>query len=139
MALLDPCIDESRTLGIMEEKEATSARDKELSARLEEERELREINDELLEIHGRYPAKKQEGVIRLIYENANGIDSRFKDNWKVEKAKEIHDELEVDIAAYNEHKMNMKHKMNKVGFNQLFWGGEAEVRSVVAHNVHEDC
>lgn len=31
----------------------------------------------------------------------------------------------------------MKHKLNKVGFNQLFWWGEAEVRSVVAHNVHE--
>jgi hypothetical protein len=30
----------------------------------------------------------------------------------------------------------MQHKLNKVGFNQLFWGGEAEVRSVVAHNVH---
>ncbi len=30
----------------------------------------------------------------------------------------------------------MQHKLNKVGFNHLFWGGEAEVRSVVVHNVH---
>ncbi len=30
----------------------------------------------------------------------------------------------------------MQHKLNKVGFNQFFWGGEAEVCSVVAHNVH---
>ncbi len=43
---------------------------------------------------------------------------------------------EVDIAAYNKHRLNMQHKLNKVGFNQLFWGGEEEVCSVVAHNVH---
>jgi hypothetical protein len=30
----------------------------------------------------------------------------------------------------------MQHKLNKVVFNQLFWGGEAEVCSVVVHNVH---
>jgi hypothetical protein len=30
----------------------------------------------------------------------------------------------------------MQHKLNKVGFNQLFWGGGAEVYSVVVHNVH---
>ncbi len=72
----------------------------------------------------------------LVCKNANGIDERFKNNWKVEKAKEIHNDLEVDIAAYNKHWLNMQHKLNKVGFNQLFWGGEAEVCSVVAHNVH---
>jgi hypothetical protein len=32
----------------------------------------------------------------------------------------------------------MRHKDNVNGFNQLFKGGEAEVRSVVAHNVHEN-
>ncbi len=75
-------------------------------------------------------------MIRLVYENANGIDGRYKNKWKVEKAKGIHNDLEVDISAYNEHRLNMQHKLNKVGFNQLFWGGEAEVRLVVAHNVH---
>jgi hypothetical protein len=55
---------------------------------------------------------------------------------KVEKAKGIQYDLEVDIAAYNEHQQNVQHKLNKVGFNQLFWGGEAEVCLVVAHNVH---
>ena len=50
----------------------------------------------------------------------------------------MHNDLEVDIAAYNEHRLNMKHKENVNGFNQLFRGGEAEVRSVVAHNVHEN-
>ena len=89
---------------------------------LVETQELQTINDEVLEIQGNWPAKKQEGVIRLIYENANGIDGRFKDNWRVEKAKELYDELEVDVVAYNEHKLNLWHKMNKLGINQLFWG-----------------
>ena len=135
---LNPRIDESGTLEGMEGLEDDHTRDNEMSVRLEEERGLREIKDEVLEVHGRYPSKKQEGVIRLIYENANGIDGQLKSNWKVEKAREIHDELEVDIVAYNEHKINLKHRMNKVGFNQLFWGGEAEIKSVVAHNVHEE-
>ncbi len=30
----------------------------------------------------------------------------------------------------------MQHKQNKIGFSQLLWGGEAEVRSIVGHNVH---
>ena len=42
----------------------------------------------------------------------------------------------MDVTAYNEHRLNMGHKMNKVGFNQLFWGGEVEIQLVVAHNVH---
>jgi hypothetical protein len=74
--------------------------------------------------------------MQLVYEKANGIDGRFTNNLKVAKAKELHDELEVDVAAYNEHRLNMQHKLNKVGFSQLFWGGEAEVCSVVGHNVH---
>ena len=85
------------------------------------------INDAVMEIHWQRPMEKQDGVIRLVYKNANGIDSWFKDNWKVDKAKDLHDELAVDITAYNKHKINMKYKQNKVGFNQLFWGGEAKV------------
>jgi hypothetical protein len=134
---LDRRVDETGTL---EEEEETleMIRDRERAAELDEARELTSIRDEVLEIHGNRPGRKQDGVIRLMYENANGIDGRFTENWKVEKARELHDELEVDVVAYNEHKLNLKHKMNKVGFNQLFWGGEAEVRSVVAHNVHEN-
>ncbi len=51
----------------------------------------------------------------------------------MEKAKEIHDELEVNIVAYNEHRLNMKDQRNVNRFNQLFKGGE-----VVAHNIHEN-
>lgn len=29
--------------------------------------------------------------------------------------KKIHDELEVDMVAYNEHRINLKHSQNRVG------------------------
>ena len=32
----------------------------------------------------------------------------------------------------------MKHKDSYNGFNQFFLGGVADIRSVVAHNVHEN-
>ena len=63
--------------------------------------------------------------------------NKISDNDKLEKAKQIHDDLEVDVACYNEHRQNLMHKDNRNGFSQLFCGGEAEVRSVVAHNTHE--
>jgi hypothetical protein len=56
----------------------------------------------------------------------------------VEKAKEIHDDLEIDIAAYCKHQSNIHHKKNSNGFNQLFKGGEATVKSIIAHNAHEN-
>ena len=46
-------------------------------------------------------------------------------------------ELEADVVCYNEHRVNIKHKENYNEFNQLFQGGGAEIRSVVAHNVHK--
>ncbi len=96
------------------------------------------VSNNVLRIHGTAPGLKGEGIPRLIYENVNGLNNRLMDNEKVERARELHDELEVDIAAYNEHRLNMAHKLNINGFNQLFKGGEAEVRSVVSHNVHEN-
>jgi hypothetical protein len=59
-------------------------------------------------------------------QKSNGFDGRLGNNAKIEKAKRIHNELQVDIAAYNEHRITMKHTLNKVSFNRLFWGGEAE-------------
>ncbi len=32
----------------------------------------------------------------------------------------------------------MQHRHNSVGFSRLFGGGEADVRSVVAHHVHKN-
>ena len=84
------------------------------------------------------PGSKRDGVIRLIYENVNGINNRLCNNDKVEKAKKIIDDLEADIVAYNEHRLNMQDRHNVNGFSQLFKGGEAAIHSVVAHNVHEN-
>jgi hypothetical protein len=61
------------------------------------------VPEEVLRVHGIAPSGKLEGVVRLIYENINGVNNRLYNNDKVEKAKEIHDELEVNIVAYNEH------------------------------------
>jgi hypothetical protein len=85
------------------------------------------VPEEVLLIHGAAPATKPEGVIRLIYENANGISNKLCNKEKVEKAKELHDDLEVDIVAYNEHRINMQDRRNVNGFNQLFKGGEADI------------
>ncbi len=76
------------------------------------------ILDKVLKIHGVAPASKGEGIICLIYENANGFRNRLSINEKVEKAKEIHDELNVDIAAYCKHWLNMRNRHNVNGLNQ---------------------
>jgi hypothetical protein len=91
------------------------------------------ISEEVLQVHGVAPSSKGKGVGRLIYENVNGLSNRLSNNKKVEKAKEIHYELEVDIIAYNEHRLNMSHRGNINGFNQLFKGGEAALQLVLCH------
>ena len=42
------------------------------------------------------------------------------------------------VVAYSEHRLNYKHKDNRNGFSQIIRGGEAEIRSIAAHNVHEN-
>ena len=133
--LLSSALDETGTVDFV--CEDIDVNDSEVQQQIKNIREI-SITDERLKIHGRFPPKKGDGTIRLIYENANGINNRLSNNDKVEKAKEIHDDLEVDVVAYNEHRLNMKHKSNVNGFNQLFRGGESSIQSVVAHNVHEN-
>jgi hypothetical protein len=58
-------------------------------------------------------------------------------NNKLEKAKYLIHEWVADIVGMVEHRQNLKHKNNSNGWNKLL-RGEEEVRSVVAHNVHED-
>ena len=100
--------------------------------------EISGVSDEDLTVHGVAPGKKPDGVPRLIYENPNGFNYRISNTKKLEKAKEIIDELEADLVAYSEHRLNCKHKDNRNGFSQMFRGGEAEIRTVVAHNVNEN-
>ena len=94
--------------------------------------------EKLLRVHGIAPGKKLDGVTRIIYENANSFNTRISGNEKEEKAKKVIDELKADVVCYNEHRVNMKYKENHNGFNHLFRGGEAEIRSVVAHNLHKN-
>ena len=101
-------------------------------------REIEGIKDELLTVHGVAPGRKAEGVSRLVMENVNGFNTTIGENEKLAKAKEINDELEADIIAYTEHRINSKHKLNRNGLSQMFQGGESEIRSVGAHNVHEN-
>ena len=107
-------------------------------AKILEQEEIVNVSDELLRVHGVPPQKKKEGCMRFIYENPDGINNRISGNEKLEKARDLIDELEADVVAYSEHRQNLKHKDNNNGFSQLFNGGEAEVRSVVGHNVHEN-
>jgi hypothetical protein len=106
----------------------------------QEQNRVRELGvaDEALQVHGTPPLSKGKEILRLVYENVNGLSNKVSDNEKVEKAKKIHDELEVDIAAYNKHRLNMQHRRNVNSFNQLFTGGEAAIQLVVSHNIHKD-
>jgi hypothetical protein len=94
--------------------------------------------DKVLQVHRTPPSSKGEGIVRLVYENFNELSNKLSDNEKVKKAKEIHDELEVDIAAYNEHRLNMQHRGNVNGFNQIFKRREVAIQLVVAHNIHKN-
>ena len=52
-------------------------------------------------MHGVAPKKEGWGVTRVIYKNPTGFNSRMNRNEKMEKAKEIIDELEADVEAYS--------------------------------------
>jgi hypothetical protein len=105
--------------------------------------EVEEINridapKEILILPGSTLPKKPNGIVWLIYENANGLGKKFANNNKVKPAKEIHNDLEVDTVAYTKHQLNMWHARNVNGFNQLFCEGEAAICPLVTHNVHEN-
>ena len=49
---------------------------KNLTATRLEMEEIMEISDEILEVHGVAPGRKEEGVTRVIYENIDGLNKR---------------------------------------------------------------
>ena len=103
-----------------------------------ENEEIQGISNNLLNVHGIAPGAKPEGVTRLIYENPDGFNTRISGNEKLEKAKELIDELGADVVAYSEHKINSAHKDNINGMGQMFNGEEAEIRTQTGHNRHEN-
>ena len=82
----------------------------------------RGVSDNLLEVHGVVPAQKPEGATRMIYENGNRFNSRMSNNDKLDRAKQVMDDLEPDTAAFNKCNLNLKHKDNNNGFSQMFNG-----------------
>ena len=100
--------------------------------------EIEGIAKELLTVQGQAPGPKSEGTVRLAMENPNGLGTRIAGNDKLEKAKELADELELDLLALTEHRINPRHRQNKNGLAQMFKGGESEVRAQVGHNAHEN-
>ena len=100
--------------------------------------EIKGVTDEVLKVNGISPGKKGEGMTRVIYENPNGFNSQITRNEKLEKAKEIIDGLDADVLAYSEHRTKYKNKDKRNGFSQMFRGREAEIRSIAAHNIHEN-
>jgi hypothetical protein len=74
-------------------------------------KEIKEVSDYLLEVHGVPPGWKGEGITRLIYENLNGLQSMLlKKNEKLEMEQRVIDNLQVDIVCYNELWQNLWHK-----------------------------
>jgi hypothetical protein len=100
--LLDEAINKTRTVPC-----ANVGGDKASHVNVEEPfiKEIREVSDYLLEVHGVPPCWKGEGITRLIYENLNGLQSTLSiKNEKLEKAWWVIDELQADIVCYNEHR-----------------------------------
>ena len=104
----------------------------------EEAETIRDMEDEILEVHGDPPGRKADGVCRLIYENINGLPNRMAGNHKLDRAREMIHKLEADVVAFNEHKTNLSSRKNVNGFRKLFQGGETELRAIAAHNAHSN-
>ena len=139
--LYNEALDETGTVSTegLTDSEAESWNDS-VSAEGVEALEIQEVagvNDELLEVQGVAPGGKVEGTTRLIYENADGLQNTIGGNEKLQKYKDLVDELEADLLAINEHKMRLGHKLNRNGLSQMFNGGETEIRSVMGGNTHE--
>ncbi len=79
--------------------------------------EIKGVSEYLLEVHGLPPGRKGEGVTWLIYENLNGLQlTMSKQKEKLEKVRQVIDNLQADIVCYNEHHQNLRHKANCNGF-----------------------
>ncbi len=64
-----------------------------------EQIDIRGKSNEVLQIHRVLPGRKEEGITRLLYENANGIHNRLGGNDKLEKVKDLINELSTYVVA----------------------------------------
>ncbi len=78
------------------------------SARVEEHtRVLEAVEEGLLQTHGIAPNSKQDGIFRVLCENANGFNNRISGNQKIAKALDIKEDLGIDCLLYCEHRLNL--------------------------------
>ena len=61
--------------------------------------EVRWADDYLLKVHGVAPGEKEDGIVRLMYENFNGLNSTISGNDKLEKSRQIIDDMEAGVVA----------------------------------------
>jgi hypothetical protein len=102
-------------------------------------KEIMGVLEYLLEVHGLPLGRKGDGVTRLVYENLNGLQSTMlRKNEKLEKARQVINDLQADIVCYNEHRQNFCHKSNWNGFWQMFNGSKTELRAIALHNRNKD-
>ena len=93
---------------------------------------------EFLKVLGTTPGSKGEGVSRVLLENLNSLKATLHSNPKLDKLKQVLDDLEVDVFGFNEHRNNLKHKdCRRHGITQLFDGGESLVKGLWCSNDQE--
>ena len=52
-----------------------------------------------------------------MYEDVDGLQNRIGGNEKLQKFKDLVDELKVNLVDINEHKMRLGHKLNRNGLS----------------------
>jgi hypothetical protein len=126
-ALTNPSLPASQTTGF---PLASATEDQDITALVDKHRSL-------LTPIGIIPCNKGDGVTRILYENVNGLPAKISNNEKLAKLMENIDDLEVDLFAFNEHKINFKHKVNRrQGLGKLLDGGETLTRAVGGNISH---
>ncbi len=133
--LLDDAINEMGTVAAPPVEDDGEQR---RTAEQEVSKEIRGVSEYLLDVHGLPPGQKRDGVTRVMYKNLNGLQSMLSKNDKLNKARQVINDLQADVVCYNEHHQNLKHKANRNGFCQMFNRGETELRAIAAHNVNKD-
>ena len=48
--------------------------------------------------------EKEDGIVRLMYENLNGLNSILSGNDKLEKSGQIIDDMDAEVVSYCEHR-----------------------------------
>jgi hypothetical protein len=105
--LLDEAINEMGTVAAPSVEDAGEQR---RTAEQEVSKEIRGVLEYLLNVHGLPPGWKGEGVTRVIYENLNGLQSALSKNEKLDKARQVINDLQADVVWYNDYHQNLKHK-----------------------------